>query len=67
MDQEESNIAQWVSEFPRHATLIRTGLRRICSTAPPTRDPELDSAWKELVARLDPESGKSTGDEPSQN
>jgi hypothetical protein len=63
MDQEESNLSQWISEYPKHARLIRTGLRRICSSAPPIRDPELEQTWKELVERHDLASAKSTGDE----
>lgn len=63
MDQAQSNLSQWVSQYPRQSHLIlNTRLTKVFAETPPPHEPELDEQWKQIVQNL--ESVKSTGDEP---
>lgn len=63
MDQTQSNLSQWVSQYPRQSHIIlNTKLSKIFAEVAPPHEPELDKQWKALVQSL--ESAKSTGDEP---
>jgi hypothetical protein len=61
MNTQDSNVAEWVSEYPQSAHIIQSPiLRPLFKRTPPPR--EETPEWTNLVASLASET--STGDEP---
>lgn len=60
---EESNIAQWVSEHPKYARVIRHPKNKwFFGAVIPPRNSKEDEVWNHLVKKMhNPESDKLTG------